>query len=342
MGEKLTIRSATVDKNGDYVALEQMQEYVNTVNGERKLRYLANHRRDLPPVGYISNAEIRQIENIYHALAEPVVFINREQVSWDQSLLMEDAGIPLSFIRRDHGSSVHIRIAMDKNNFGSFESFEHTGEHLIKIFDQELKLEGSMRKSYLPDPQMVITLAGYYTILYPILKPFLTKMGEKIAEDIAEDAYQLAKTGSKKLIASIADSVRLARKNMIPKNKVLLTIFEIPGSPYIELQVKSDDPKRIAKAISDKQLFKMHKKVIDLQSKIEISEICFLFNVKDKWEFTYLLTKQGQVIGTKTVFKKRDNLLRRINLSPTRALSLGADAVQYERSPNNSRPNPAD
>jgi hypothetical protein len=46
---------------------------------------------------------------------------------------------------------------------------------------------------------------------------------------------------TKALISKIAESVRVIRKDMVPKNKVLVTIFEIPGQPYIELQVKPDD-----------------------------------------------------------------------------------------------------
>lgn len=60
MAKKTILRSTTVDNHGDYVGLEQLQDYVNAVNGNLKLRYLANHRRDLPPLGYLDNAEIMQ------------------------------------------------------------------------------------------------------------------------------------------------------------------------------------------------------------------------------------------------------------------------------------------
>ena len=44
-----------------------------------------------------------------------------------------------------------------------------------------------------------------------------------------------------------------------------------------------------------------------------------------------MLTKDGKAIGTKTAFKVRDKLITRINLSPTKAFSIGASGVVYER-----------
>ena len=156
-------------------------------------------------------------------------------------------------------------------------------------------------------------------------------MGEKFAEDIADDVYKAGKSTAKALISKIAESVRVIRKDMVPKNKVLVTIFEIPGRPYIELQVKSDDSAKIIKALSDKKLAKVHQQISVLQGKIDISEICFVFNAKDKWEFTYLITSNGEVVGTKSAFNKRDRLVKRINLSPTKAFSIGAEGVKFEK-----------
>ena len=331
MSKKTVGRSTTIDKHGDYVGLNQLQDYVEVVNGNLKLRYLVNHRRDLPPVGYLDNAEIIRNGAIHHALVEPIAFLNRKVADWNPDLIIEDSGTPLSFVSRGNNEQTKICISVDKNNFRSFESFNRTGQSLSEVFEGEVTLDASMRKSYLPDPQLVVTLVGYYTVFKPLLKPLLEKIGEKIAEDIGEDAYKFAKNASKKLLSNIADTIRIARKNMVPKNKVLLTIFEIPGDPYIELQIKSDDANRIVKAISDKNLSKIHQRVHDLQGKIDISEICFVYNSKDKWEFTYLISRTGEVVGTKSTFAKRDKLMNRINLSPTKAFSIGANGVKYER-----------
>lgn len=118
---------------------------------------------------------------------------------------------------------------------------------------------------------------------------------------------------------------------MIPKNKVLHTIFEIPGTPNIELHIKSDAVNRIEKALKPSSLVKVHKKIAILQSQLSISEIHFIFNTKDNWDFSYLITEEGKIIGTKESFKKRDKLFEKIELSPTKAFSIGAGGIKYKR-----------
>ncbi|ETZ19141.1 hypothetical protein [Pedobacter sp. V48] len=261
-------------------------------------------------------------------MAEPIVFTNRKIAEWDSDLIIEDSGIPLTLVGRNK-ETTQICITVDKNNFYSFESFERAGKSLSDVFDGEVSLDTSMRKSLLPDPQLVITLAGYYTLFKPLVKPLMAKVGEKIAEGIGEDIYGL----SKKLLLKVAETIRITRNSMVPKNKVLLTIFEIPGDPYIELQIKTDSSSTVINSITDKKLAKIYQKVQDLKNKIDVSEIYFVYNTKGKWEITYLISKTGEIIGTKSCFAKRDKLLNRINLSPTKSFSVGATGVKYEKKP---------
>ncbi|WP_158797525.1 hypothetical protein [Pedobacter sp. L105] len=329
MAEKVIIRSSNIDKHGDFVPLEQMKQYVESVNGILKIRYLANHRRDIPPIGYFDNGEIFKENNSYHVMVEPIVFLNRNQAVWNKNFIIEDSGAPLSYVKRNDEEINEIQISLDKNNFNSFEAFNEVGRKLYDIHDKQIKLEPKMRKGLLPDPQVVITLAHYYFILYPLLKPILKRIGDKIADDIADDLYKASKAKAKKLVNSLSDSIKLIREDIIPKNKVLQTIFEIPGDPYIELHIKSDDSNKIIKAITPNKLLKVHQQVKDLQKNIDISEICFVYNIKNKWEFSFLISKTGQVIGTKIAFEKRDKLINRINLSPTKAFSVGLEGVKH-------------
>ncbi|WP_333624547.1 hypothetical protein [Sphingobacterium siyangense] len=331
MAEKVIIRSLTVDKHGDFVPLKMMEAYVLVVNGENKMRYLANHRRDLPPLGYWDNAEIKVIGYVHNTLAEPIRFKNRSFPDWEKDLIMEDAGGPISFLaHKEKINDVHISV--DKNNFkkDNLEIFEN---HFSKTYNETVELDLHLRKGILPDPEVIITLAKYWLIFYPFVQPLLTKMGEKIAEDIGDDMYQSAKSNLKKMVTNFKSTVKLAREKMIPHNRVLLTIFEIPGDPYIELHIKSDDPKKIEIGLSTKKLAKVHKRISEFSEKLEVEEIYFNLNEKDKWSFSYLITKDGKVLGTKSVFKKRDKLVNRIELSNSRGFSLGAGGVKFEEKP---------
>nr|WP_121269851.1 hypothetical protein [Pedobacter schmidteae] len=331
MTEKVIVRSSTIDRHGDQTPLELMEKYVESVNGVLKMRYLANHRRDIPPIGYFDNGEIIKKEDIYHAVVEPISFTNRKPVDWDANFIIEDCNSSVSFIKRTEDNVQETRISLDKNNFNSFDSFNETGLNLHNLYRGSVILEANTRKAFLPDPQVVITLAKYYFIFYPLLKPILKRIGEKMADEISDYIYDNSKEVAKKLINNLVDTVKLIRKDTIPKNKTLLTIFEIPGDPYIELHIKSDDSSKIVKALTSNKLSKVHTQIRDLQENIDISEIYFVLNEKNKWQFSYLISKTGQILGTKSAFEKRDKLVNRINLSPTKAFSVGAEGVKYEK-----------
>lgn len=332
MAGKVILRSMTTDLHGDFIPLHIMEDYVTAINGKYKMRYLINHRRDIPPIGYFDNAEIKEIDNIIHVFAEPIIFKNRTSIFIDTELVSEEPYQPISFITSENSDK--FQIIVDKNNFQDVNILQNTGQMLRELYEEEISLQLGMRKNLTPDPQIIVTLAKYYFIIYPILKPFLEKIGEKIAEDIAGDLYNECKKNAKISVSKISKSVKILRQNMIPKNKVLHTIFEIPGSPKIELHIKSDEATKIEKGLQARKLSIVHKKISILQKTLDISEIHFIFNSKNKWEFSYLITAEGSIVGTKQSFNKRNKLLNRIELSPTKAFSIGATGVEYERRSN--------
>lgn len=331
MKKKVIIRSSNVDRHGDYISLEQLKQYVETVNGDMKMRYLANHRRDIPPIGYLDNSEIIQERDVYHIIAEPIEFSSRRIPDWDENLIIEEVSRAIIFKSRKEKCLKDIRISLDKNNFKSFEAYNSLSYKLNDLHNGNIEFEGSMRKSLELDPQIVITLAKYSIIFYPLIKPILKKIGEKIADDISDYLYEEAKSKVKKMTIGLNESINLIKANILPNTKKLLTIFEIPGDPCIELHIKSDDSKKIFKALEPRKLAKVHLQIQALQENLELSEAYFIMNGKDKWQFSYLITKSGQVVGTKSAFSKRDKLIKRINLSPTKAFSIGADGVKYNK-----------
>src|SRR5690606_15387179 len=99
----------------------------------------------------------------------------------------------------------------------------------------------------------------------------LEKMGEKVVESIGEDIYERSKTFLKQIIPRLVETVRISRRDMVPLDKTLLTIFEIPGAPYIELHIRSDDPTKIEKGLKPSKLIRVHTRISDLQRYLEIT-----------------------------------------------------------------------
>jgi hypothetical protein len=83
-------------------------------------------------------------------------------------------------------------------------------------------------------------------------------------------------------------------------------VFVWPGDPQVELIVKSSDPDVAIRALTARKLEKAAKELEELSMKVQIQEVQFKLTDKGKWKFTYLLTKDGKVLGRKTLFNKGD------------------------------------
>jgi hypothetical protein len=328
MAEKVVLTSSSVDAHGTIIKKELLLNAVEEINAPLKMRYLANHKREYPLIGFFDNAELIQKDEVDLVVAEPIFYTSRELVDWDANLVIEKPIKPVQFKRRGEDEESFV-ITLDPNNFPTNDAFLKVTEQLKSESSEILAIKTDTRKGLLPEPRIIITIATYYGIIHPFVKPFLTKMGEKIAEEFAVDVYDVTKKKLLSLINSIHRIVTLTRKNAIPKDKPLMIIFEIPGHPYIELHAKTDNPDNLIKALSSNSLAKMHKRVNELMKNVDIDEAHFDLNEKGGWSFTYLITTDGSQIGRKAVFKKRDKLLKRIELSPTRGHSIGAN-VTYE------------
>ena len=122
----------------------------------------------------------------------------------------------------------------------------------------------------------------------------------------------------------------------IPSTRPANIIFDYPGTPHIELIARTRDKDLVLNALNSHQLSKVGKKITDLSKHINIAKVQFVLSNKGKWKFNYLLTDNGEVIGTKTVFKKRDKKIEMINRNAIRlgrpiAVSCGATGVITDR-----------
>lgn len=330
MTEKITISSTSVDAHGDSFSIDLLVKGKDTINGNLKLRMLVNHRRDLPPIGYLDNAEVVNLEKVALLKAEPFYYSQKKQFGPENTLIQLSFDRPITFSTRQFDQSQTNSISLDKNNFDSWEKTDQIVQELKDEGKDDIEINFDTRKGLIPDPRVVIKFAAYYAILSPLIKPFLKKMGEKIAEDIAEDVYEQAKSNLKKICKLFRNSLKIVRKDIKPRDKPLMTIFEIPGEPYIELYAKTDEIDQIINALTPAKLSKVHQKVATLNQTVTIAEIHFRLTKKGNWKFTYLITNEGSIVGTKEIIGKRDYIQNRIALNPTTAFSIGAD-VEYNK-----------
>lgn len=125
-------------------------------------------------------------------------------------------------------------------------------------------------------------------------------MGDAIGEDLAK-FY--------KLISKLAvETIKKAKPSNRPKNFVI----SYPNTECnIELVVTTHKADKVLNSLTTDKLKIVADKVEQLKN-FDAEKIQFTFSDNDIWEFNYLLTKTGAVIGTIKSFNKRNELYNKI------------------------------
>lgn len=309
MNNRIQMMSNRVDKHGDMMTDGALEGAAQQINGELKLPWILNHRRDLPPLGRIVNAAVENKGNHLVLTAETAQFDKREDVPWDSSLIVESFDTKAPFVAREKESCDYIQVSLDRNNFTSLETFENINRQIF-LLDKKADLAIHARKADIPDPELILFL-GKLTILYKFLKPFT----DKILEKAGEDFYVEAKKQLKNFSNYVVKVFKMTRQNTLPRHRTMITVFEIQGPPLIELLAKTDDAGLLSKALDEKRLSPVKEEIEKFMQHFDVAVIQFTLTDKGRWKFNYLLTKNGEAVGKKSSFKERDKQFQRVSLN---------------------------
>jgi hypothetical protein len=309
MGDKIIVASNHRDSHGFVMTEQALSGMVEQINGELKIPMLMNHRRELPPLGRHGNAQLLKDGSTVYVTAEIEEYADREEVVLDdKNLVKESFRKPAPLISRFDQNIEGLTISLDPANFLSFEHFEEINGQIFRQ-DKTVKLDMHGRKSAIPPPEIIIQI-GSTIIIWKILEI----ASKKIIEKITEDLYGEGKKQLKTFKDYVSRTLRLFRKNSIPKDRPVNIIFEIHTRPFIELIAKTDNFDQVEKGLRGKSLFRVRNSVSTFQGHFAIDRIQFKLNKKGDWEFNYLITKSGEAIGIKETFKERDKQYQRYKL----------------------------
>ncbi len=174
----------------------------------------------------------------------------------------------------------------------NFSSLEELNEFLSSI-NQEYNVDYDIicRKSLIPDPEIIITISESILIFLGG-KKLLGQVSNNIAKDIG-DFYNFARNAMIKYA-----------KYAIPKNRPITYVFRLVATPNIELVAIGQDVNLIMKSIEENELKNILKRVKDMEKKFKINRIQFLLDQTGEWEFNFLLTNEGTVIGTEKSYSR--------------------------------------
>ncbi len=291
-----------LDSHNQRFAKEALEGLANQINESSALGMTIEHDLTLPFFGKVTKAYLEELpDGEYGVIGESILF-NQEDTqevtlptgkkgfidTWSDNkpFIVEKNEIPSS-----------IEISFDLVNFKSNDD--------IKNFQDEVPKELSfnpriiVRKSYIPDPQLIINLSESAIQLLIAQKLFKT-VGKKITDDVSNDIANLYS-----ILRTMA--IKYA-KRCIPRNRPVTYIFVISETPVIEFVVKTENPSIIAEAT--KKMSEHFDEATQLHQLFDSQKTQFLFMENGTWEFNYLLTTSGKVVGSEDAISRREEAIK--------------------------------
>lgn len=302
---KIILSSTHLDSQGHIMTKEALESMLPQLNGKRKPRLGLEHIRTFPPSGVIMNGEIiKGQDNHYYLTAESVYFDKQEVIILeDGTELVKESfsdGI-FPFIECEVEENPELEISTDPSNYQNFSDVDEINKIVAEQSGLEFEKSEVCRKSELTDPETIISIGKTLAIALGILK---TKIPEKIGEAIGEDLVKFYK-----LISSLAiETIKRTIPSNRPKNFV---IFYPDNECSIELVITTHQADRVLNALTKDKLDGIENKIEQLKF-LNPEKMQFIYNKEDCWEFNYLLSKEGEVIGIEKPFRKRNELFQQI------------------------------
>jgi len=299
---KGVIATTHTDRHNMRMSKEALDSAVDQIKGNFAPLVGLEHDVTLPPLGKVMDAYVEPTEDgEFQLVAVSEVFEeSKEIVLPDGSLawIQESKNDRRPFKGVDTGAPNKLEISIDPVNFQTKEDSEKFVSEL-RVFG-EFKSSTHLRKALISDPQLIITFTNSI-ITYLIGQKVIEKVGDKILEPVLADVgkiYPLIKN-------AITGIIRYA----IPKNRPVTYIFVAPGLPTIEFVARTNNPDVVISAILQQKLEEPFSKAQELYRSLQAVKVQFLLDSDDHWNFNYLLTDKGAVIGSTESHFKRARIL---------------------------------
>jgi hypothetical protein len=301
---RIVMSSSHMDKHGTVMTKEALESALKFLNGNRKPRLGLEHNQTIPPLGRVNNGEvIKGDDGAYYLLADQEFFDTQESLILDSGLELIRESFSAEnfpFAECEFKSKDKIEIQYDFVNFESYKKGKEFIEELKTNSEIEFVASEFVRKSEIPDPEIIIRVTEILGIALGIgLRKIPEKLGEAIGDDLAK-FYRL-----------VTNTIKKSISELLPKNQPVHFIVEIPvDKSLVELIVTTRNPDVAIKAYDKKVISKLQRNIEIAIESFNAEKIQFLLSEENNWELNYLLTKDGKVIGTKKSFKRRDDFFQ--------------------------------
>ena len=313
-----------VDRQNQRITDQALLEMANRISSSASVaRIGVNHDTTMMPMGKVLCGKVVNTKDGGLELRAVL-----DDFSEDYSLFVgpDNEKLYLGYSRNDTRPFAGSVIDTDREIAVSLNPIDFTDKAFYEVCENIIEAENGevitlAKKAEWPEIEIILTVAKY-VFAYLLVRKTLEKTTDKLADRISDD------------ISSAYDRIKRVVKNIFSKNKdgrTITCVVNAPDQP-IELVIqcnKADVVSCAVDKIDDGYISDTYQKFAQYLNG-GIQKMQFLYdNQNEKWELNYILSEQGQVIGTEKCYDKSITLYRQIMNTPGAGFSIGA-AVDYE------------
>ena len=288
-------------------ALDGMASEIN--EAEWSIPGNVEHDHTLPPIGKIISAEVKSIEDgEFPLVATSEIFEKPATVN------LSDGST--GFMWRSHEDSRPFKSAEAEHPESFVIIYSHQGfedpdieKGFVDLVNQKTKFES-------PSQPLIQRSVDPGTLLLVFL-PFVGAVGTMTAYKLAERMSDRFADELVDLYDVIRNGVIGLAKDKIDHLRLVTVVVTSRGIPEVELVAKVADPSPVISALTQAQLETCVDKAVDLYHSIDARKVQFILDESGQWEFNYLLTGTGQVIGSPMSYTRHVQRLKAMNRTPS-------------------------
>lgn len=294
--------TTTVDLHGDCFTREALLEAQAQINGPACASVGLEHDSTIPPLGKVTAAEIQdREEGVTELIITQEIFENESRLILpDGTILFKaESDADRRPFKTPEGEE-ETSLSVDPHSFPAGTSPEAFFEAVAAQSDLAPFVRHTrFRKSAIPDAEPVIAI-GKLAVTAFLGKKLVEKISDRLAEAISNDVA--------KLYALFRTAVLTFAR--YPWNRPACYVIQLSGEPFVEFVAKTSNPDSLINALTVEHCAAALDKALTLERILGATKVQFLLNDQGQWEFNFLLTLDGAVIGTEASYRRRGTVLR--------------------------------
>ena len=292
---------------------EAIESIAGQVSGERALPFGVEHDPSCMPIGKVTEGWTEPFGDEHVAMARVHVEEDAHSVIHEKSgadlVCLSFAGAPKPFVReRTNGGKGSLAIAVDWANFADMKGHAAFVD-AVKQIDEMIVCGKVGRHALVPEPLIEFLVSDIHIKMAVVVGLWTFRRAEKfIRYTVDETLKRTADAVVEVLSANISRVVKAYSERQTKDHRPVLVKVVIPGDMDVILLTKI----RGTEEYPEKWLEELAVEMEKFGNILQQAEEAVFCGTDGGWEFQYLKTRTGEVVGTRECYSKTIERVRNV------------------------------